>query len=278
MTVPSLSIAFAVVSLVLSIGTPIILLIIFRSKYKIRVAPVLVGVAAFVVFALVLESALHRVVLNPDAAGNIALKSQPLLFVLYACFAAGIFEETARFLSFNLMKRKYNRIDTGLAYGVGHGGAESIILAGLSLISTVVLCLTINSGAIEATRSALSGDMLTALDMQIQTVVSTPSYMFLLSGIERLLAICIHISLSVIVFYSVARKDKRWLYPLAILLHAAVNVPAAMFQAGVIGNILVVEGLTAAGAALLALLAVSFHRRLRTPETNGTCIADRAET
>jgi len=135
------------------------------------------------------------------------------------------------------------------------------------MINTLILCISINLGMLENTQSALSGDALATLNTQVQLLTSTPSYMFLLSGVERLVAICVQISLSVIVFYSVARRDKRWLFPLAILLHAAADTPAAMYQVGVIKNIFVVEGGTAAVAVVLVLLAVFFHRLLKTPET-----------
>jgi len=58
--------------------------------------------------------------------------------------------------------------------------------------------------------------------------------MFLLSGVERIFAIGIQISLSVIVFYSVFCKNKLWLFPLAIIMHAIIDITPAAFQVGII--------------------------------------------
>jgi len=223
-----LSMIFMGVSVVISIGLPISLFLILRRKYELKIVPLLVGVAAFIVFALILEQLLHMLVLRP-VNGVIELMNNPLLYVLYGIFAAGIFEETARFLSLSLLKKKYKGIGTGLSYGIGHGGIESAIIAGVSMISNIVLSIMINSG----TASAL-GDSAQA---QLTSLVNTAPHMFLIDGFERILAIIMHISLSLLVWFAVDRKDKWWLFPTAIVLHAIVNIPAVLMQVGILKNV-----------------------------------------
>jgi uncharacterized membrane protein YhfC len=85
--------------------------------------------------------------------------------------------------------------------------------------------------------------------------------MFLVGGIERIFAIGVQISLSVLVFYAVFGARKRWLYPAAILLHALVDLPAMLFQLGIIKSIAVVEAATCACCIVLILLARIVHKR-----------------
>jgi uncharacterized membrane protein YhfC len=92
-------------------------------------------------------------------------------------------------------------------------------------------------------------------------LVETSPYMFLVGGLERVFAVTIHISLSVLVWYAASRKDKVWLYPAAVLLHAAANFPAALMQAGVIDSILLVEILTGVSALGIALLTICAYRK-----------------
>ena len=61
---------------------------------------------------------------------------------------AGIFEETARFVSFKILKKIFTGISTGLSYGIGHGGIESVLLAGFSMIAGLVFGILINTGNI----------------------------------------------------------------------------------------------------------------------------------
>jgi uncharacterized membrane protein YhfC len=260
MTVSSASILCMAVSALLSIGVPVGLLIYFRKKYKAKMVPALVGAAAFVVFAMVLEQGLHALVLKPQADRSTWLSSYPILYMLYGCFAAGIFEETGRFLSFKLLKRRYGGIGTGLSYGVGHGGIEAILLGGIAMVNALVLSVVANSGNLAQLTSGPNGALVTA---QIQSLASTAPAMFLVSGVERMFALTIHIALSVIVFYSVYENRRLWLYPAAILLHALIDAPAALTQVGVLTNVLWTEALIFLCAVAVALIAVYTHRKLK---------------
>ena len=233
--VSNLSIVFMSITAIISIGLPLVLFLVWRRKYGLKIVPMLVGMAAFIVFALVLEQLLHAVVLRAGADGKIALMAySPLLFVLYGAFAAGVFEETARFISFQLLKKKYGGVGTGLSYGIGHGGIEAILLVGLTMISNIVFSALINSG----NTAVLGSDP--SIAASIDTLIQTDSTMFLLGGFERVLAVAVQISLSMLVWCAVKVKGKAWLYPVAILLHAAIDTPAAMYQAGIIKNLYVV--------------------------------------
>ena len=72
--IPVLSIVFIGVSAAVSIGLPIALFFAFRKKYGLKIVPMLVGAAAFIVFAMVLEQLLHYFVLRPGPDGSIALR------------------------------------------------------------------------------------------------------------------------------------------------------------------------------------------------------------
>ena len=254
MQIPVLSIVFMAISSILSIGLPVFLFIFFYKKYNAKFTPMLFGIAGFIVFALVLESAVHYIVL-----GKFALMEKKAVYIVYAIFMAGVFEETARFICFKILKKKYRGIGTGLAYGAGHGGTEAILIAGVAMITNIVFSLIANSGNIETISGAFQGKVLE----QIVLLQTSPSYLFLLGGIERVFAICIQISLSIIVFYSVYGKNKLWLYPFSVILHAIIDMPASMMQAGLIKNIYMVELLALISAVSLVIIAWYIHKKLK---------------
>jgi len=256
-SVPVLSIIFMAVSAIVAIGIPVCLFIIARKKFYAKVVPMLFGIAGFVVFALVLESLVHKIVL-----GRFLSPSNKVLYIIYGVSMAGIFEESARFIAFNILKRKYEGIGTALSYGIGHGGIESILLAGLAMINSMVSSIIINTGNIGMITGKLQGDTLTTVNNQIAALINTAPYMFLVSGLERVLAIAVQLSLTVIVFYAVFGKKKLWLYPLAIVFHAMVDIPAAMYQTGGIKNVFMVEGIIFVLAVCLALFARYLHGKL----------------
>jgi len=257
MSVPVLSIVFMSVSAILAIGLPVFLFFVFRKKFNAKVIPMLFGVAGFVIFAFVLESLVHGIVLGR------LIPTEGAVYVLYGAFMAGIFEETARFVAFNILKkRKYEGVGTALSYGVGHGGIESILLAGVGMISAIVTSIIINAGNVESITGKLQGDELVASSSQIAQIITTAPYMFLFSGVERISAIAVHISLSVVVFYAVFGKNKLWLYPLAIVLHAIVDIFAMLYRIGVIKNMFALEAIVCLLAVCFVFFAIWLHRKL----------------
>ncbi len=263
MTVSVATFICILISAILTIGLPVALLLYVLKKYKASAVPFLVGAAAFILFVLVLEGLVHRIVLQPDASGQIALRSKPFLYMLYGGLMAGLFEETARFFAFSLLKKKYTGIGNALSYGIGHGGIESILLVGLVMINNLVYAVMLNTGTMETLKSTMPAATAAQLDAAAQALTTTAPGMFLVGGLERIFAITVHIGLSVLVYYAVVRRDKWWLYPAAIVLHAVVDFPAALMQAGVLQSFVLVEILTALSAILIALLAVVTHRKLK---------------
>lgn len=257
--VPALSMVFMAISAILSVGLPLGVFLLLRKKYGLKAIPMLVGAAVFIVFAMVLEQGLHMLVLQRDAGGNILLLSRPALYVLYGCLAAGIFEETGRFVAFKLLKKKYAGIGTGLSYGIGHGGIEAVLLVGLAMINNLVISSIINSGGAEMLSNAPN------MPQIIAAMTQTAPGVFLLGIAERIPAIAIQVALSLIVWFSVNAEKKAWLFPVAILLHALIDVPAAMMQAGALSNVLLVELIVVAEALLTVAIAVwmckKIHRR-----------------
>jgi uncharacterized membrane protein YhfC len=245
------------ISAIISIGLPVVLFIIFYKKYNAKIIPTIMGIAGFILFVLLLERSIHSIVF-----AKFILREKPLIYIIYGIFMAGIFEETARFISFKILKKKYNGVGTGLAYGIGHGGMEAILLVGLPMINTMIFAIILNTGNIETITGKLQGEALEQINTQITAISTTSSYLFLTSGIESVFAICIQLSLSIMVFYSVYRKNKLWLYPFSIILHALIDIPAAAMQVGIIKNTFLVELLAFIGAIISIMIAKITHGKL----------------
>jgi uncharacterized membrane protein YhfC len=248
MQVSASAILFMAISIVLSILLPIGAVVWLAARKKIKLGPVLWGVLLFVVFAIILEGqGLHRLVLGSFPQ----LQSYPYLFAVYAGLAAGLFEETARLIGFKwlIRVREDENPYTGIAYGLGHGGIEAILLGGMASISNLIFALMVNANAVPAGLEAIA-----------QQLATTPSYLFLITGVERVLAMTIHLSLSMIVLKAVT--DRKWgYYVLAIGLHTLINFPAGLYQAGFLQDMLLIEGITAVLTVAVALLAWQLYRK-----------------
>ena len=253
-TVPALSIVFMIITCAISFGVPIALFIYLRLVKKADIYPFFAGCTVMLLFAFILESGAHSLVLSSPAGS--AIKGNIWLYAIYGGFMAGLFEETGRYLAFSFALKKYRAKNVNaLMYGAGHGGFEAIVIAGLTMINNIVWSFMINNGRIAELTGSLSGDQLA--QQAIGLLISTPSYQFLLGGAERLFAILLHISLSVLVWFAVKWEGKLYLYPAAILIHFAVDAAAALLS-GLGVNVVIIEAVV----AILTTAAALFARRL----------------
>jgi len=249
-----------ITSLIIVLALPIGGFFLLRKRMQLHGVPLVAGVVVFIVFALILESLMHQAVLSPAADGtNRLLPAHPWLYVLYGTMAAGVFEETGRFVAFHVLKKRFQGVRTAISYGIGHGGTEAVLLVGASMVANLVFAALINSGrAVPGPASV------------VDALTTTQPFMFYMAGVERIMAIALQLSFSVIVWVAVARK-RWWLFPVAIAMHAAADVPAAMYQAGKVGYELVF-GVLIATVVLYAVFAVYLVRQALTDE-NAAAVA-----
>jgi len=243
--VSSATIISIILSFIIAVGTPIFLLIFFKKRYKISLIVLLVGMLTFFLFANVLEGLLHSYVLVWNKSTKQFFEN-PWAFMLYGGLMAGIFEETGRFIMMKFALKKYREWKDGLAFGLGHGGMEAVLLVGVNSVMMIVFSFMINNGTFESLLiNEQAKEALTPIKDQL---TNGSSFIILLGGIERLSALAIHLGLSILVLYGIRSKRIIFLF-LAILIHAVFDFPAALYQAGVIKNIYIVEALIALIAA-----------------------------
>lgn len=258
MTFSTETIAAFLVGGILAILVPIAALIIFKLKNKdVKLRYFFIGAATFVVFALILEQILHYFMLSTIQNSGV------VFYTLYGALCAGIFEETGRFLAFKLFCKNENDPRASIMYGLGHGGVEAVVLVGVTLISYAVTAMTVNALGTEALFGALPDEQRWAAEAQIAALTDYDMVSTIVSLAERILAIILHTALSVIVFASIKMKGKLWLYPAAIVLHALFDVPAALYQRGIITGIAVTELLLLAADIVLVLITIKIYKAMK---------------
>lgn len=132
---------------------------------------------------------------------------------------AGIFEETARWIGYKILKKKGDSLGAALTLGAGHGGIEAIII-GVSVLATLVSMLALQSSS--AALSALPENQAALARQQVQAFWATAWHMPLAGAVERIAALGLHIGLSVMVWMAISFRKPIWFW-LAILYHAAVD-------------------------------------------------------
>lgn len=254
--VSTLSLVFMVITLAVVFLFPIILAVVFYRRHKFTWLAVLVGALVFLIFQLLtripLLSVLGQMPWYQQMAQNI------FLVALFLSFTAGLFEEVGRWLAFRFVLKGRWQTKNGVAYGIGHGGFEAIALTGLSFINNLVISLMINGGQFDTAIAPMAGPMAETIRSQL---VGTPSYLFLVGGLERVLAIILHIALSLVVLNAV-RLGKPLYLLYAILIHTAANLGAVLLAQQPNGTLLA-EGYLVVVAVLCFLY---IRREMKKPD------------
>lgn len=219
--VSNLSIVFIIVALIAGFLLPIGACIFIKKKFGCSIRPFFMGCLIFFTFVVVLESFVHSLILNNSIGQGI--RDNTFLFALYGGLMAGIFEETGRLFAYKYLFRKNYRNDyDSLMYGAGHGGFEAFYILVPGMISNLVLAFMINSGKSDLLFVGQPEEAIATIESTIDSIISINSPVFLVSIVERISAMGIHLAMSVIVWFAV-KNIKYGYYVLAILIHALID-------------------------------------------------------
>jgi uncharacterized membrane protein YhfC len=203
------------------------------------------GALIFFLFQIITRLPLIQII---QASIAPQLRASPALlygWIAVAAVTAGLFEEVGRYVGYRwLMRREEKTWNKAIMYGLGHGGLESIMIAGLVALTLVnLLLLPTVFGSLTAEQRALAVQQMAAITAQ-------PTWAPLLGAWERLWSVPVQVALSVVVLQVFRRGGMRWLW-LAIGAHALVDLLVSMVPRAL--------GLTGTGALLLpeALVTVA---------------------
>ena len=209
-------IAAYIVSFLGMILLPILLWIIFTRKFSLSWKLVLAGGLTFIasqILHIPLVVGLNKFLQN----------SSLLVTAIILGLLAGVFEETARYILFKFILKKSRSWQEGVLVGLGHGGTEAILI-GITVALTLVNMIAYRSIDL-STVPGIPPEQLDLAKQQVETFWSAQPYMALLGFFERVFALCLHVSLSLMVLYGLAKKQAVWFW-LALLWHAFVDAVA----------------------------------------------------
>ncbi|MBB3256643.1 putative membrane protein YhfC [Paraburkholderia bannensis] len=207
-----------------------------RRPFQFDWRDTIAGIAIFALFATVIERALNGFLLHENAQ-TAELLTHPIAFVAYGALVAGVCEEVGRYIAMRMLARRGGRLpglsntppkdSTGLAYGIGHGGAEAWFVGVLVQLQWIFFAVLANRGDLDTHLTNLTMDSVLRVHLILATLSPLHAGVF---ALERTAALVFQIGLSVLMWRGV-QAGRKAILPIAILVHALIDVPAAMFQA-----------------------------------------------
>lgn len=271
-----MDIALRGVSPLLMIALPLATAAILTRRWQVGWRLVLAGAVTFIA-AQVLHLPFNAYVLNPWLArlgGDLSSGAGIGLAIsaLGLGLAAGVFEEAARWLSYRFWVRSARSWRQGVVFGVGHGGVEAL-LVGLASAATLIQLAALRGQDLAA---IVPPDQLSLATAQVEAYWALPAWASLFALAERVSALVIQLSLSVLVLQAFVRKGRGWWLLAAVGWHALIDAVAVYVgvatgaQSGSTPALLITE----ATIALLALIGLVVLIRLRPAQEQAQPVAN----
>lgn len=265
------TIVTACITLFITLILPVIVYVIYgvKNKGKGVWTAWLFGAAGFFVLQIIIRMPILSVL--SVVPGFVEFEIEHYIwYCLILAFTAGLFETAGRYAVAKLMSAKldYTR---SFAAGLGHGSIEAIFVVGLTYVSNLIYIIMINTGIFDSivAQTAGSGVDTTMLLALKESLINTPSGIFLLAGYERILTVLFHIALSMVVCYFVSRKKDVTGIVICILCHWAVDFIVAVMNGMAtvyLGNVISVNAayvIIYVFLTLVAVVSVVVIRRLK---------------
>ena len=262
-SIPALSL-----TVLLMVAIPVLFFLIWRRKHRDRtnIRYLIAGAAGFLVSARVLELGVHYLCLLADNPVSRFLNGSTAAYVLYGAVMAGVFEECGRHIVLKFILKKDRTRENAVMYGIGHGGVEVLAVLLPAMISYLAIAALFSKGdAQEAIRALkITEENAEAALLSVQAAAAFDYGAMAMNVAERLMAMLVHIGLSVIVFYGV-RAAKKGCLPLAILLHMLADTLPGLYQRGA-APLWAVEAWGALWMAVILLLAGKLYGKMKEPQ------------
>ena len=257
--VPSLTI-----TVILMIAISVCFFICWRRKHKeqTKISWLIAGAAGFVISARMLEAGVHYFCIVADNPVSRFINGNTAAFVLYGITMAGIFEECGRLIILKYILKKDRTRENAVIYGIGHGGIEILTVFLPAMILYLAIAVMFSQGDTETALKTLniSEETAAAALPSVQAAAAFDYAMMAMNVMERLLAMLIHIGLTVIVYYGVVNAKKLCL-PAAILLHMLADTFPALYQRGIL-PLWAVEIWIAFWTLMMMLIAAKLYKRM----------------
>ena len=257
--VPSL-----IVTVVLMIAIPVAFFLYWRRKHReqTRISWLIAGAVGFLVSARVLELGVHYFCILADNPVSRFINGSAATYVLYGTVMAGVFEECGRHIVLKYILKKNRTRENAVLYGIGHGGIEILAILLPAMIAYLAVAVLFSQGGAENALTSLkiTEETAAAALPSVQTAAAFDYAAMAMNVIERLLAMFLHIGLTVIVYYGVVNAKKIFL-PMAIVLHMLGDTFPALYQRGVL-PLWSVEVWGTAWTVVIVFLAVKLYRKM----------------
>lgn len=247
----TLAIICMIFNVVAGIGVPVLLAVLIKKKYDMRIGTLFVGACAYIAANMFLQGIVDTSISLIQPLATFFVEND-MPRVITMSILHGAVQLGGYYLIIHMFMKDFRRKENSLLFGVGIRIIDSVMGYGLSSgIFLLVLASTINGQGVDAYLAAYEAGSVEAEEARaaLVSMIEMPIIEIIGMGIICIALIFISIAVSVLVFQVAKRPNKMYLLPTAGAISILNCLLAELYSADKLGGI-------ATLVILLALLAI----------------------
>ena len=126
--------------------------------------------------------------------------------IFLSLFLGALLGVLVRWFGMKFLKEELDNLEAAYGIGVGYGGAESIMLVGLPLLTTFITMLS------NMNINPQTSNLDPAVIQQIEELWQVPAYIPIVGSLERIASFVMHITVTMLILQVFTRGSKLWLF------------------------------------------------------------------
>lgn len=259
-SIPISAIIAMIGCIALVIVVPIVIAVFLIRRYTMNLSAIILGFMMFIVFDTILLGIFDSIVLGQASTViKDLINSTAFSYTAYYAFIHALFYTAGFSVALRMIFNQDTGVGTGIAVGLGCGGASAFLGTAYPMVSNVIAALQINKiGAGAFLAEAEEANRQSMIDA-VEALGSSSASDFLFSGYEKILLFAVFVAAGVIIHLAIThRSGFAYLYAAMAMLFI-VYIPPALYTTGVITSAIVLESLmtvTALGSVAFAFIQV----------------------
>ena len=225
--VSTLSIVCMCIALLVTTIVPIAIMIWYCIRHKAEKVWIaaLIGAAGFFIPQMLIRIPILNA-LSMNEGYMAFAENHYLIYGILIAATAGLFELAGRFTTAKILDRKGITLHKAMAAGLGHGMIEAVVVVGLQYINNILYAVMINTGTFDTLMqqaAAQAGVDTAQFDALKDSLINTAAPLYLLGIWERAMTVILHLFLSMLVCYFVAKKRPLTGIFICLAIHTLVD-------------------------------------------------------
>jgi len=243
-----------VLDIIVGIGLPISLVMLYKKKYEVRLIPFIVGIGSYIVVSMFILGIFDSVIYMTPLYE--LLENMPAVNAVFYGIFHGLIQFGGYYVIVKYFTKGFDRKENSLMLGVGFSFVTSAFTNGVGCFGNLLVAINVNELGLEGYLSVQDAELADDYREAIMSIVEMPIFDVVCVIILTIVDIGFMLAFAILLFQACKREGKSFLIPTTIAGIVLYNLASCIYSVDLIGQItyLILVSLLAAAALFLAYI------------------------